>query len=342
MHLSHSSLDTSSSAPPLLYRASLVALCTALFAFAGCRSTPTLVAKDGLIPIRLQADWFPQPEQGGYFNAVAKGYYRAEGLDVTILPLGQYTSGLQVLSSGQAEFALGASDQTLEAVSNGLPVLAVAATMQHDPQAIMVHKDSPIHDFAALEGHSIAAQPGATWFKFIVSKYRLKDVRETPATHSIANFLADPDYIQQIFVTSEPYFVTKAGGAYRTMLISSAGYDPYRVLLARKDLVQQHPDVVARFVRATIKGWQDYLKDPSTANALILKLNPAQNPDQMAYTLKALKDGGFITGPDASGSQIGAMTAERWAATNAQLTSLGVIRKPIDPTKAYTLQFLPH
>ena len=322
-------------------RSFLLAALAPVLLVAGCHKDQPATGANGLTPIRLQADWFPQPEQGGYFNAVVKGYYKAEGLDVSILPLGQYTSAMQVVSSGQAEFALGASDQILEVVSNGLPVVAVDATMQHDPQAIMVHTDSPIRDFPALEGHSIAAQPGATWFKFIVHKYHLKDVRETPATHSVANFLADPNYIQQIFLTSEPFFVAKAGGTYRTKLISSAGYDPYRVLVARKDFMEEHPEIVQKFVRASIKGWQDYLQNPDQANALILKLNPAQNKDQMAYTLKALKDGSFVTGPDASGSQIGKMTADRWAATNAQLTSLGVIRKPIDPTTAYTLKFLP-
>jgi len=318
-----------------------LALAATLTSIAACRRHQDLEIKDGLVQIRLQADWYPQPEQGGYFNAVVKGYYKQEGLEVTILPLSGYTSGMQVLASGSADFGLTASDQTLEAVARDLPIIAVDATMQHDPQAIMVHQASPVHTLADLEGRTVAAQPGATWFKFLVSQYHMKDVRETPATHSIANFLADPNYIQQIFITSEPYFVTKAGGDFRTILISSAGYDPYRVLVARRDLVEQHPDVVAKFVRASIKGWQDYLRDPGPANALILKLNPAQNPDQMAYTLKALKEGNFITGPDTSGAQIGIMTPERWAATNAQLTALGVIRKPIDPTRAYTLKFLP-
>ena len=319
----------------------VVALMSLLTLVAACHR-PAVVLPSGLTPIRLQADWFPQPEQGGYFTAIAKGYYQAEGLNVTILPLGQYTSALQVVASGGAEFGLGASDQVLEAVSNGLPALAVSATMQHDPQAIMVHKNSPIHSFVDLDGHSVAAQPGATWFKFIVSKYNLKNVRETPATHSIANFLADPAYIQQIFVTSEPYFVSKAGGEYRTMLISSAGYDPYRVLFTRPEYSQQHPEIVRKFVRATIKGWQEYLRDPAPANALILKLNPAQNPDQMQYSLQAMKDGGFITGPDASGAAIGKMDAARWTATNRQLTSLGIIRKPINAESAYTLDYLPH
>ena len=311
----------------------------AIAILTGCRANQP--PANALFPVRLQADWYPQPEHGGYYTAIAKGYYQAEGLDVTVMPIGQYTSAPQVVASGGAEFGLGASDQILEVVSNGLPLVAVGATMQHDPQAVMVHKDSAIHDLAGLEGHLVAAQPGATWFKFIVGKYHLKDVRETPATHSIANFLADPNYIQQIFVTSEPYFVTKAGGAYRTMLISSAGYDPYRVFFTRRDFLDQHPDIVAKFVRATIKGWQEYLRDPGPANALILKLNPAQNPEQMQFTLQALRDGEFLTGPDKSGIEIGKMTAARWAATNDQLTALGVIKKPLDPSTAYTLRFLP-
>jgi len=325
---------------PVQWASMAIALLT-VACLIGCRSAPTDTSKNGLIPVRLQADWYPQPEQGGYYAALVKGYYQAEGLDVTILLLGPYTSGPQVVSSGGADFGLGSSDQVLEAVSNGLPLIAVSATMQHDPQAIMVHKESPVHDFSDLEGHSVAAQPGATWFKFIVNKYHLKDVRETPATHSIANFLADPNYIQQIFVTSEPFFVKNAGVDFRTILISGAGYDPYRVLFVRKDYMEQHPDVAAKFVRATIKGWQEYLRDPGPANALILKLNPAQNPAQMQYTLQALEDGSFITGPDASGAGIGKMTSERWAATNQQLTALGVIKKPIDPATAYTLKFLP-
>ncbi len=325
----------------LLTFTALAALLAAMATVTACHSNQPPASTNGLIPVRLQADWFPQPEHGGFYTAIVKGYYKDEGLDVTILPLGQYTSGLSVVSSGGAEFGLGSTDQILEAVSNGLPVVAVGATMQHDPQAIMVHKDSPVHDFPSLEGKSVAAQPGATWFKFIVSKYHLKDVRETPATHSIANFLADPNYIQQIFVTSEPYFVKKAGVEFRTMLISSAGYDPYRVYFTRKDNIEQHPDVVAKFVRASIKGWKEYLRDPGPANALILKLNPAQNAEQMEFTLQALKDGNFITGPATSGAEIGKMTPERMAATNQQLTALGVIRKPIDPTTAYTLKFLP-
>jgi NitT/TauT family transport system substrate-binding protein len=305
----------------------------------GCRSEHP--AATGLTPVRLQLDWYPQPEQGGFYAAQLLGYYKSEGLDVTILPLPQYGSVAQLVSSGKADFGLGSSDQILEWTSNGLPLVAVSATMQHDPQAVMVHKDSPIRDFKDLDGHTIAAQTGATWLKYVTLRYNLRDVRQIPSTLSIANFLADPGYVQQIFITSEPFFAKQAGAEVRTLLISSSGYDPYRVYFTTRDFTAQHPDVVAKFVRASIRGWNEYLRDPGPTNARLLQLNPSLNPAQEAYTAQALRDGGFITGGDATGAQTGRMTAARWNASYQQLKALGILHAPIDPAADYSLQFVP-
>src|SRR6202034_2445461 len=168
-------------------------------ALGGCRNRSS--SDNHLTPVSLQLDWYPQPEHGGFYTAQLEGYYKAEGLDVTLLPLPQYGSVAQLVSAGKADFGLGSSDQVLEWDSNGLPLVAVAATMQHDPQAIMVHKDSPIRDFPDLNGHTIAAQTAPPWLKFLTLRYTLHDVKQIPSTFSIANFLAAPNYIQQIFVT---------------------------------------------------------------------------------------------------------------------------------------------
>ncbi len=320
--------------------AALIAIFALALLLTGCRSQQSS-PNSGLTPVRLQLDWYPQPEHGGFFTAALQGYYKAEGLDVTLLPLPQYGSVAQLVSTGKADFGLGSSDQILEWDSNGLPLIAVAATMQHDPQAVMVHKNSPIHDFKDLEGQTIAAQTGATWLKYVISRYNLHQVRQIPSTLSIASFLADPNYVQQIFITSEPFFAKQAGVDVRTILISSSGYDPYRVQFTTQDFVAQHPDVVAKFVRASVRGWQEYLRNPGPTNEYLLKLNPALNPAQESYTAQALRDGGFITGGDSSGAQTGRMTAARWQTSYEQLKSLGILHGPIDPTTAYSLKFVP-
>jgi NitT/TauT family transport system substrate-binding protein len=305
---------------------------------AGCYRSSIETA--GLTKVTLQADWYPQPEHGGFYTAIVKGYYRDEGLGVTIHPGGPYVTVEQQVSSGAAQFGLGSSDRTLESIADGQPLVAVAATMQHDPQGIMVRKNSPVHSFADLNGHTIAIKPGSTWWEFVEKHYNLTNVHEIPATMSVATFVASPDYIQQAFATSEPFFAQQAGIETRVLLTSDAGYNPYRVMFTTRDFLAQHPDVVGKFVRASLRGWKEYLNDPAAAHAAIVQLNPALSPQWMQFTWQALRDGHFVAGEDPSGAQLGQMDARRWALMYQQLIDLKVISKPFDPTTAYTLQFV--
>jgi NitT/TauT family transport system substrate-binding protein len=305
----------------------------------GCRKQQ---APSGLTPVTLQTDWYPQPEHGGFYDAQIRGYYKDEGLDVTILPGGPYVNNDQQVSVGPAQFAMGSSDHVLEAIGNGVPLVAVAATMQRDPQAIMVHQDSPVHSFKDLDGHAVAVRLGAsTWFEFLVKRFQLKNVREIPATYSVANFLQDAGYIQQIFVTSEPFFARQAGVPVRTILISEAGYNPYRVFMTSRSFLQQHPEIVAKFVRASLRGWRDYLVHPDDINAAIAKLNPAMSVPQMKFSYEGLRDQHFITGDAANGADLGRFDPARWTSMYQQLLDLKVIQKPFDPAIAYTMQFMP-
>jgi len=303
----------------------------------GCnRLAPDL----GLTKLTLQADWYPQPEHGGFYTALVNGYYKDAGLDVSIMPGGPYLTAEQQVSAGVAQMGMSSSDKILESIADGQQLVAVAATMQRDPQGIMVRKDSPIHSFADLNGHTVAVKPGATWFQYIEKRYQLTNVREIPAMMNVANFVANPQYIQQAFATSEPFFARQAGIETRLLLTSDAGYDPYRVMFTTQDFLRQHPDVVAKFVKASLRGWQDYLNDPTAAHAAIAKLNPALNPEWMEFTWKALRDGHFVAGNTPNGAQLGGMDAQRWDAMYKQLVDLKVIDKQFDPATAYTLQFV--
>jgi NitT/TauT family transport system substrate-binding protein len=306
-------------------------------ALTGCRSHREA---NGLIPVSFQADWYPQPEHGGFYDALAKGYYKQEGLDVTILPGGPYVADEALVATGQIQFAMNSSDHVLESIANaGEPIVAVGATMQHDPQGIMVHANSPVHTWTDLNGQTVAVRPGSTWWEFITATFHLDRVHEIPATYSVANFLQDPNYIQQGFLTSEPYFAAKGGAQSRFLLNRDAGYDPYRVFYTSQSFAHDHPDIVAKFTRASIRGWRDYMQDPTAANALIEKLNPAMSPDWAAYSYRTLKQGNFITGDDPTGAQTGTFDPARWQTMYSQLHALGVIKQPIDPATAFSTQF---
>jgi len=314
----------------------LALFCGTAFSVNGCSAKKTA---NGLFPVKFQTDWYPQAEQGGFYNALVKGYYKDEGLEVTIVPGGPYGNTLQLVAANSAQFGMGSSDQILEAVGNDEPLIAIGATMQHDPQGIMVHADSPVHTFADLEGHTVAVKPGSTWFAYLEKKFKFDNLRTVPATFSVSNFLEDPNYIQQIFITSEPFFARKSGAQVRTLLTSDTGYDPYRVFFTSTPFLSEHPEVVGKFVRASLRGWRDYLNDPTAADEEIAKLNPAMSRDQMAFTYQALKDGRFIAGPDAA-SQLGHFEPARWNTMYRQLLELKIVKKPFDPAKAYTLHFL--
>lgn len=314
------------------------AMLLACLVATGCKEASP--AKGGLTKVTLQADWYPQPEHGGFYTALVKGYYQDEGLDVTIQPGGPYLQPYQQVAAGTAQFGMGASDKVLESVAAGQPLVAVGATMQHDPQGIMVHKDSPVQTFADLSGRTVAVQPGSTWFRYLVEKFKLHDVREVPSMMSVANFIAKPNYIQQAFATSEPFFARQAGVETRFLLVSDAGFNPYRVMITNREFLREHPEIVGKFVRASIRGWRDYLNDPAAAHQAVSKLNPALTPAWVEFSWKALRDGHFVSGEDASGALIGQMNAERWANLYKQLLELKVIDKEFDPATAYTLQFI--
>ncbi len=314
------------------------ALLLSLATLTGCHSRSNT---SGLTTVKFQADWYPQPEHGGFYDAIAKGYYKAEGLDVQIIPGGPYVASEALVASGAVQFGMNSSDHVLESIANANePIVAVGATMQHDPQGIMLHANSPVHTFADLNGHTLAVKPGSTWWEFIRNKFHLDQVHEIPATFSVANFLQDPNYIQQAFVTSEPYFAQRAGVATRMLLNRDAGYDPYRVFFTSQTFAHDHPDIVAKFTRASIRGWRDYMNDPAAANAMIEKLNPALSPDWATYSYNALKTGHYVIGDDPTGSQTGQFDPTRWTTLYNQLLELHVIQKPIDPTIAYSLQFM--
>ena len=332
-------------AAPLVAAILSIAFCLAV---AGCGKKPASGSDTGApgtgtaapVKIRFLTDWYPQAEHGGFYQALVKGYFTQAGLDVEILPGGSHDTSTRRVSTGDVQFGMATEDDLLIACEHGLPLLAVGATMQHDPQAIMVRADSPVKTFADLEGHTVSVDPATNWFAYMIKKYNLHEVRQVPLTYNVANFVHDPNYIQQVFVTSEPYFVRKQGIEPRLLPVSSTGFDRYRVFFGNKNFIAKNPEATHRFVAACVRGWTEYLQDPSAANAEILKRNPEMTPDLAAYSWQALKDGHYIEGFADRGEAVGQFKPERWRELDRILREVGVLTKPNDPQSVFTTEFL--
>ena len=315
----------------------------ALIATSGCGQKTPAVAASGatLVKVRFQTDWFPQPEHGGYYQALAKGYYAAEGLDVEILPGGPNAQVMSSVAVGRADLGMTNGDDVIVAVARGVPIKMVAAEMQRDAQGILFHAEHPIRSLQDLQGKTIMAGAGSTWIEVVRQKLGVK-FNLIPLVGDLARFVNNPEFVQQCFVTNEPYFVGQRGLTVGALLIANETYEPYRVMFAGQTFLTQHPDVVAKFVRASLRGWVDYLTgDPAPANKLLAAKRSDLTPEFMAYSIKAMNDYQLVLGNAAKGERVGLLTAARLTKQIALLQEIGVLDKPVAVNEVATFEFIP-
>jgi NitT/TauT family transport system substrate-binding protein len=315
-------------------------LLVTLLVFTGCAKKSAEPAS-GLIKIRFQTDWFPQPEHGGYYQALAKGYYAAEGLDVEILPGGPNAQVMATVATGRADLGMTNGDDVIVAVARGVPIKMVAAEMQRDPQGILFHAEHPLRDLHDLQGRTIMAGAGSTWIQVLHKKLGI-EFNLIPLVGDLARFMNNPEFVQQCFVTNEPYFVRQRGAQVGALLIANDTYEPYRVMFAGDKFIAEHPDIVRKFVRASIRGWVDYLTgDPTPGNQLLLKLRSDLTPEFMAYSIKAMNDYKLVLGDPAKGEKMGQLTTARLEKQIKLLQEIGVLDKPVEVKDVATFEFLP-
>lgn len=309
---------------------------------AGCgQKAPEPAAAPGLVKIKFQTDWYPQPEHGGYYQALAKGFYAEEGLDVEILPGGPNAQVKQQVAMGAAEIGMTNGDDVIVAVARGLPLKMVAAEMQRDPQGILFHEAHPLRDLRDLQGRTLMAGSVSTWLEVVRKKLGVQ-FSQMPLVGDLARFMNDPTLLQQCFVTNEPFFARQRGAQVGALLIAGGAYEPYRVMFTSDAYLAQHPDLVAKFVRASVRGWVDYLTgDPAPANALLAAKRDDLSPEFVAYSIGAMNAYQLVLGDPARGETPGQLTAQRLQKQIALLQELGLLDKPLRVEDVATFEFIP-
>ena len=320
-----------------------------LLAFmAGCRAVdqpPGNPSGEGeqegvLRTVSLQLNWFPEAEHGGYYAALLSGYYEEEGLNVEILPGGPGAGVIQKTAEQQVTFAVANADQVLLGREQQAEVVALMAPLQSSPRCIMVHADSDIEDFSGLKGMTVAMGSGKAYAQFMEKQGLLEGVQVVAYSGSVARFLERKDFAQQGYVFSEPFVAQQQGASTRNLMVSDLGFNPYTsILVTSNQQLEKDRDLVHRMVRASIRGWQQYLEDPAAVNEHIHSVNEQMSLEILDFGVEQLKP---LCLPDGmSAGELGQMTAERWDTLAGQLRSIDLLGESVRASDAYYLGGLP-
>jgi NitT/TauT family transport system substrate-binding protein len=318
--------------------ASAVAVAAAAVAVTALAIAPAKAADK----VTFLTSWFAQAEHGGFYQAKATGLYEKEGLDVTIKMGGPQVNGMQLLLGGEADIIIGYDFQVLSSIAKGLPVITVASSFQKDLQGMMTHAD--VKDLGGLQGKTIliAASGRSSWWPWVKQKFGYGESQLQPYTFNLQPFFADNNIAQQSYPSSEPFQALEKGVPANFYLFADYGYPPYgTTMVTTTKFLSEHPDVVRRFVKASLQGWKSYLQDdPSLANKLIQADNPKMSDAQIAFGIKRMKELHVVDGGDAKTMGIGIMTEARWKATDDLMVSAGLLSKDVDWHKGFTTQFV--
>jgi len=323
----------------------LARLAAAVLALTGGLYATTAGAQQ-LEKVAFGTNWVAQGEHGGFYQAVADGTYRKYGLDVSILQGGPNANSRLLLPVGRIDMFMSANTlQSFDAVAQNIPTLAVAAIFQKEPQVFIAHADQGIERFEDLKRLTlfVSREGIATYFQWLKADYGFDEAKVKPYTFNAQPFLADKRSAMQGYVTSEPYAIEKAGGFKpKVFLLADYGFDAYSTLIeTRRELVEKKPDLVQRFVDASIIGWYNYLYgDNRQANALIRQHNPEMTDELIANSVATMKQYGIVDSGDAAGLGIGAMTEARVKSFYDKMVRAGVVKASIDPARAFTTRFV--
>ena len=321
-----------------MFKYLLLATFLALVACAAEREAPP--AED-LPKVQLALNWFPEAEHGGLYAAAVHGYYQESGVEVEILGGGPDAPVVQRVATGAVAFGIVNADDILYARAQQIPVVALMASYQISPHCIMVHQSADIDSISQIKNITLALAQRPAFSHYLRWKYPFEGVTIVPYPGNVAQFLADENFAQQGYVFSEP-FVAKAKGADpKALLVADTGFNPYAsVLITTQERVAAEPELVGAVVRASVKGWKQYLAAPETTNRHINELNPEMGMDILAYG--AAESIAMILDPIAQQNGLGNMTLQRWQELLEQMVTVGLIKDGVVQAAAvFTNRFLP-
>jgi NitT/TauT family transport system substrate-binding protein len=307
----------------------------------GCKGTPPPKAPD---EVRLQLKWLHQAQFAGFYLAQEKGYYAKENLKVTFLEGGPDVDNAGRVITGKADFVIMSPDDILLSRSQGAPLTALAAIYRRSAVVFVARADSGILKPMDFKGKTVAAagEGGSKEFhlqlRAMMKRLGIDQnrVKIAPFDPSYSSFYNGEVQVTSCYVTSGLIKIRQKGIKLNLIWPGDYGIHFYSDTLAATDkLISENPGLIARFLRASLKGWQDAVEDTQKAVAVTMKYAQGQNLDFQTAMLEAMLPL-IHTGED----RIGWMKPEVWEGMYDTLSKQGILEKPFDVHRAFTLKFL--
>src|SRR5579863_494998 len=287
--------------------------------------------------VTLRLKWFHQAQFAGFYVAKEKDFYKSAGLNVDIQPGGPDFPAIQMVTGGNEQFGVTGADQILIARSKGVPVVAVAVIFRRNPFVLFSLAKSGIKAPADYVGKNIGVKIGgneeliyrAVLAKAGVDKSKLNEI---PVKFDITPLLAGTVEVWPGYLINEVLAAKEKGFDVNVVSPADYGVDLYAdTLFTTEKMLKEKPDVVKKFVAATLQGWNAAIAAPEEAAQITVKYGDKLSFDHELAMMKASIP---LLKPDEK--PVGYMDEAGWTAAQKLLLAAGFEKSPVDVEAAFS------
>ncbi|MFV0525300.1 MAG: ABC transporter substrate-binding protein [Acidimicrobiales bacterium] len=296
--------------------------------------------------VTLVLDWTPNTNHGGIYLAEEAGYYDEAGIDLEIIQPGD-TGSIQAVATGHADFGVSVQESLIPAQAQGVPVVSVAAIVQHNTSSLMALASSGITGPASLPGRTYGGFGGQLERALIDRLVTCSGGDPSDVTYVE---VGNTDY--RVGLETDAFDFVWVFDGWDKIRMEQAGVDVVTIpfidhvdcipdwytplLITSTELAADDPELVSAFMAATAQGYQAAIDGPSAAADALLVGAPELDPELVRASADYLAGQYALDAP-----QWGHQDREVWVAFNDFLVEAGMLDEPVDVDTAFTNEFLP-
>jgi NitT/TauT family transport system substrate-binding protein len=312
-----------------------VATVLAIALFSACGRQEANEPPD-LVSVRLK--WLHQAQFAGMYVADQRGFYAEENIEVALHEGGLEYDEIEQVALGQDDFAVVEASHVIVARGNDRPVVACAAIYRVYPSVYFSLRGSGIERPQDFVGRRVMVNPVDYILPAMMERLGLdmSQIEAVPPSYDMSAFFAGEVDVWSGYLTAQVVAARERGAEIDVIYPGHYGIHVYGdVIIVSEELIEENPDLVERFLRATLRGWRYAIENPDQAAAMTLEYDPTLDLSRETASMAA-QIPLIHTGED----QIGWMRDEIWQEIHQLLLDSGRLARPVDVDEVYAMAFL--